>query len=152
MNTSGSKNVYMASKNFLWIVSWFWDRKSLFLLLCSIPIDHKINDLIRLNDGDFRSGRVSPVQVRSFGDPVDMLYAELITELFDAVVNVQNFGYSFIPQGHKYLPTFQYFSSAGCAESPLFCKALQSITVLSQVGVKPLNHSTWTILPNTKRI
>ena len=130
MNTSGSKNVYMASKNFLWIVSWFWGRKSLLLLLCSIPIDHTINDFIRLNDGDVKSGRVSPVQVRSFGDPVDMLYAELITELFDAVVNVQNFGYSFVPQGHKYLPTFQYFSSAGCTESPLFCKALESIAVL----------------------
>ena len=129
MNTSGSKNVYMASKNFLWIVSWFWGRKSLLLLLCSIPIDHTINDFIRLNDGDVKSGRVSPVQVRSFGDPVDMLYSELITELFDAVANVLNFGYGFVPQGHKYLPTFQYFSS-GCTESPLFCKALESITVL----------------------
>ena len=33
MNTYASKNVYMASKNFLWIVSWFESRNSLFLLL-----------------------------------------------------------------------------------------------------------------------
>ena len=60
---------------------------------------------IWFNDGDFRSGRVFPFQVRSFGDPVDMLYSEFITEHFNAVANAPSFDSSFVPQGHTNLPT-----------------------------------------------
>ena len=74
-----------------------------------LAIDHTIKDLVKFNDGDVRSGKVSPLQVRSFVDPVDMLYSELITKHFGAVANVRSFGSSFVPQSQKNLPTFQFF-------------------------------------------
>ena len=33
-----------------------------------LTINYTIKDLVRFNNGDVRSGRVSPLQVRSFGD------------------------------------------------------------------------------------
>ena len=53
-----------------------------------------------------------------FGDPVDMLYSELITEHFNAVASVPSFGSSFVPQGHTNLPTFQFLLIAGIVWSP----------------------------------
>ena len=53
-----------------------------------LAINHTIKDLVRFNNGNVKSGGVSPFQFRSFGDPVDMLYSELITEHFNAVANV----------------------------------------------------------------
>ena len=73
-----------------------------------LAISHTIKDLVRFTDGDVRSDRLSPLQAKSFGDPVDMLYSELITEHFNAVANVPSFGSSFIPQGRTNLPTFQF--------------------------------------------
>ena len=35
-----------------------------------LTINYTIKDLVRFNNGDVRSGRVSPLQVRSFGDPI----------------------------------------------------------------------------------
>ena len=71
-----------------------------------LAIDHTVKDLVRFNNGSVRSGRVSPLQGRSFGDPVDMLYSELITEQLNAVANVPSFGSSFVLQGYTNLPTF----------------------------------------------
>ena len=62
-------------------------------------INYTIKDLVRFNNGNIRSGTRSPLQVQSFGDPVDMLYSELITEHLNAVAN--SFGPSFVPQGDK---------------------------------------------------
>ena len=66
-------------------------------------INYTMKNLVRFNNGDIRSGRVSPLQVGSFGDSVDILYTELITE--DLSANVPSFGFSFVPQGHTNLLT-----------------------------------------------
>ena len=68
--------------------------------------------------GDVRSGRVSPLQVRFFGDPVDMLYSELIIEHFNVAANVPSFGSSFVPQSHTNLPEFQFLLITSCTWSP----------------------------------
>ena len=53
-----------------------------------LAINYTIKDLVRFNNGNVRSGMASPLHVRSFGDPVDMLYSKLITEHLNAVANV----------------------------------------------------------------
>ena len=67
---------------------------------------------------DGESGLASPLQVRFFGDPVDMLYSELIIEDFNAAASVPSFGSSFVPQGHTNLPAFQFLLITSCAWSP----------------------------------
>ena len=71
-----------------------------------LAINYTIKDLVRFNNGDVRSSTRSLLQVQSFGDPVDMLYSELITEHLNAVAN--SFGPGFVPQGDTNLPTLQF--------------------------------------------
>ena len=71
------KNGYMAFKICTWLTKYV-----------PLAIDHTIKDLVSFNNGYVMSGRVPPLQVTSFGEPVDMLYSELITEHFNAVAIV----------------------------------------------------------------
>lgn len=88
-----------------------------------LAIDHTIKNLDRFIDGNVRSGRVSPLQVRFFGDPVDMLYFDpswstsmqqpmyqvLVQASFHWVTQICPHSSSFSPAGSAWSPLLKPF-------------------------------------------